>query len=93
MEDSARDDNLLVAIQPLKQGIHRNSAAQSLDAVRILLVVYRERCGESSLEEIPVVLARARNMSRDRHDVSMQGEGLRGEGMFGWEEDAPTEER
>lgn len=38
------------------KGIHKDGAAQSLDAIRIL-VVYRERHGESSLEEIPVVHA------------------------------------
>ncbi|GAB1724211.1 MAG: hypothetical protein NTNFB01_31070 [Nitrospira sp.] len=57
MEASARGADVLVAIQPLKQVIHRNGAAQSLGVIRILLVVYRERCGESSLEGIPAVRA------------------------------------
>lgn len=61
-------------------------------AIRILLVVYRERCGESSLEEIPVAAPDAQPVAEVTR-LSVMEPGLRREGRFGWEEDAPTEER
>ncbi len=68
-----------------------NDRAQPANRIRTLFVVYRERPGESSLEGILVASVEghtlrefAREWSVSRNSSSAQ---------FGWEEDAPTEER
>ena len=68
-----------------------NDRGQQANTIRTLFVVYRERPGESSLDGILVAPVKGhtlqefvRGWSTSRNSPAEQ---------FGWEEDAPTEER